>query len=157
MDSTLARLSVNAAFLAEMKEAHADYQECLISLRHLCDTNCGTNLVVSECGQFLHRMRDVFATQCELEETYGYVRVSDSKTRTSQDVEIQQTFAQHRQISLLLMELSERFDGLQYQGTLVREINPFLRDLRSLQALVEQHEATERDLIRSAMSTAKKT
>jgi hypothetical protein len=157
MDSTFARLSVNAAFLAEMKESHAGYQECLISLRDFCDANCSTNRVVSECGQFLHRMRDVFATQCELEETYGYVRVSDSKTRTSQDMEIQQTFAQHRQISLLLMELSERFDGLQYQGTLVRAINPFLRDLRSLQALVEQHEATERDLIRSAMSTAKRT
>jgi hypothetical protein len=157
MPNTVARLSINAAFLAEMKEAHAEYQDCLISLRDFCGANCSNNRIISECGQFLHRIRDVFATQCQLEETYGYVRIFDAKNRTAHDLVVQQTFDQHRAISLILMELSERFDGLQYQGTLAREINAVLLELKSLQALVEQHEGTERDLIRSAMSMSKKT
>jgi hypothetical protein len=157
MSSNVARLSINAAFLAEMKESNVDYQECLQGLRDLCDANCSQSRVIDDGGHLLHRLRDVFATQCELEETYGYVRIFDAKTPTPFDENVQKTFEQHREISLLLMELSEHFDDLQYQGTIAREISSVLEELRHLNARLWQHEDTELDLIRSLMSGAKKS
>ena len=155
MAGTVDRLSINGAFFLEIKESHVDYQVCLGQLVEICDLNCALSRVVSDCGPLLNRMRDAFSTQCQLEETYGYVRAAEIKLLKVDPSVVQKTFNQHRELSLLLMESNERFNNLQYQGTLERELHSFLQDLRHFQSRIELHENTEYELIRVAMSGGK--
>jgi hypothetical protein len=148
------QLTINGAFMIEIKDAHSDYRSALDTLREYCSKECERDRVVRECGIFLHRLRALFATQCQLEETYGYVRIQPGSLHSRSSSDVATVFSQHREISLLLMELSERFDDLQYQGNIRREIDSFMPNLRFLWSRLDNHERTELQLAIQATSKA---
>ncbi len=151
------RYSLNAAFLAEIKEHNALFHVGKAKLNEFCSVDFPKEKFQSECGFFLHQLREAFSRQFDMEETYGYVSLRDPNTASLDVDRVTSCRAEHQMLMVFLQELSERFDGLQYQGTLERELEDFIGDLRAFRAKLMQHETTEQKLIQDFNAGSEET
>ena len=144
-------VTVNAAFLQEIKEVNQELWQRLEEMRHRCQrpiapVNC-RHLV-----ERLSQLRDQLALHFALEEAYGYfddpVEVAPRLSYAAETLR-----SEHRQLYMQLTQIVERAERLLHNeqlATLALWIGP---EFLGFDAALRDHESRENDLIYEAYDT----
>jgi hypothetical protein len=143
-------VTVNAAFLQEIKEVNSELWSLLSDLRHRCQRPIAPGqcrVLIDKLGQF----RDQLALHFSLEEAYGYfedpVDVAPQLSRQAEQLR-----AEHKGLYLELCDLIERAERMFYDSqhaALALWIGP---EFIEFDQRLRQHEEREYDLIQEAYS-----
>jgi hypothetical protein len=141
-------VTVNAAFLQEIKEVNQDLWGLLRDLRHRCQRPIAPGqcrLLIDKLG----KLRDQLALHFSLEEAYGYfddpLDVAPQLCRLAGQLR-----AEHRELYLDFCDLIERSERMLYDeqhAALALWIGP---QFLTLDARLRSHEERENDLIYEA-------
>jgi hypothetical protein len=141
-------VTVNAAFLQEIKEVNQELWQLLRDLRHRCQRP----IAPGQCRLLIDRLgllRDQLALHFSLEEAYGYfddpVDVAPQLGRLAAQLR-----AEHKELYLDFCDLVERAERMFYDeqhAALALWIGPQFLDL---DARLRSHEERENDLIYEA-------
>ncbi|MFO0942814.1 MAG: hypothetical protein U0930_18920 [Pirellulales bacterium] len=148
--STVQCVTINAAFLQEVKEAHSQVWETLYTLRVIAQqatvTDAEIHLWVSKLTEFRRQLSTEFA----LEETYGYIS-STQRQHINVGVDPSVTLKQHRELYLQMLEVCERVEESQYVGTVVRDFRLHVACFQEFDASLSEHERLESLMIREGL------
>ncbi|HEY2416181.1 MAG TPA: hemerythrin domain-containing protein [Pirellulaceae bacterium] len=146
--TTTGTITVNAAFLQEIKEVHHELWDLLGHLRHRCQRP----IAPGSCRQLIDRLcqlRDQLALHFSLEEAYGYfedpIDVAPQLSRAANRLR-----AEHQELYLDLCNLVERSERMFYDeqhAALALWLGPEFLDFDSR---LRSHEERENDLIMEA-------
>ena len=155
-------LLVNSAFLQEIKDSNPDLWHAMHQLRQICESDGSPTQVVRTLVRLLDDLRDQWAMQFALEESYGYVQVPlsrfsidslhDDRLSICEKSELAQS--QHCGLYLKLRDLAEQAEELQYRGVTLEQLNRLLRTCGAFDAAVRQHEHLEQELIESCFNSS---
>ncbi len=148
--ATLTRsLTINAAFLQELKDFNIEYRAGLEQLAQLGSSPSLTREQLATVPQTLKRLRDVAATQYSLEETYGYINgglnvtpQTAERTRTALD--------QHAGIYQAFQHLISTVEDWYFQNLLESNWSSAADQIRALSERLDAHEQLEKELMRRA-------
>jgi hypothetical protein len=143
-------VTVNAAFLEEIKEVNQELWELLGELRHRCQRPVapaqGRHLIDKMC-----RLRDQLALHFSLEEAYGYF--DDPVDVAPQlSTQAQRLRAEHKELYTDLCDLVDRAERMYYDeqyAELALWIGP---EFLAFDERLREHESLEMDLITEAYS-----
>jgi len=146
--TTTGTITVNAAFLQEIKEVNHELWDLLTQLRHRCQRP----IAPGSCRQLIDRLcqlRDQLALHFSLEEAYGYfedpIEVAPQLSRAAGILR-----AEHKELYLDLCDLSERAERMFYDeqyAALALWLGPEFLDF---DRRLRRHEERETDLIMEA-------
>lgn len=138
-------VTVNAAFLQEIKEVNAELWTLLAELRHKCQRP----IAPGQCRLLLDKLcqfRDQLALHFSLEEAYGYfedpIEVAPQLSRAAEQLR-----GEHRGLYLDFCDLVERAERMFYDGehaALALWIGP---QFLELDQRLRRHEERENELI----------
>lgn len=141
-------ITVNAAFLQEIKEVNHELWDLLKSLRHRCQRP----IAPGQCRQLIDKLchfRDQLALHFSLEEAYGYfedpVEVAPQLSRQAEKLR-----GEHKELYLELCDLVERAERMFYDeqhAALALWIGP---EFLELDQRIRSHEERENELIMDA-------
>jgi hypothetical protein len=149
------RLAINAAFLQEIKDSNPDLWHATHRLRQICESDESQIQVVRELVRQLDDLRDRWAMQFALEESYGYIRVPiettypvamESHSRWESD-QAEEVLAQHCTLYLMIRDLAEQAEELQYRGVTAAQLQRLIAQSCAFNAAIVKHEAREHELI----------
>lgn len=146
--TTTGTVTVNAAFLAEIKEVHYELWHLLADLRHRCQRPMAPGqcrLLIDKLGH----LRDQLALRFALEEAYGYfddpLDVAPQLSRRAEQLR-----GEHKGLYLDFCELVDHAERILYEerfAALALWIGP---QFLELDARLRDHEDREKDLIYEA-------
>ena len=148
-------LLVNPAFLQEIKDSNPDLWQAMHQLRQTCDSDEAPAPLLRKLVRLLDDLRDRWAMQFALEESYGYMQIPQARSFLSDQAADRQalfdqaeaTHAQHCGLYLQLSELAEHAEELQYRGVTTDQLRRLIDSSRAFDEAVQQHERCEHDLI----------
>lgn len=147
MSVTTRTLTINAAFLQEIKEDNQRLRELLQELR---EANQARVLALPVVAQFIAQLRDQLATHFALEEAFGYfedpLRIAPHLCDQAEDLR-----NQHGELYARISDLAEQADecSRRPQSAMPEAI---WDELAAFNAALEDHEAQENQLIMSAFN-----
>ena len=149
---------VNSAFLQEIKDSNPDLWHAMHQLRQTCDSEERSAGLLRKMVRLLDDLRDRWAMQFALEESYGYLRVpsepnyacstDDTDLRCKSD-HAASAMSQHCSLYLRLSDLAEHAEELQYRGGTAEQLNSLIEASRSFDQAIRRHERQEQELIES--------
>lgn len=142
---------VNGAFLQEVKESNTSFWAALDRVRAVCVSNNESRLVAQEIVPSLGELRDTFALQISLEETYGYIQSCNPSSRNLA-VQAQTAKRQHCELYMQLVEITEQAEEAQYRGTISRDIAMFVEACEQFIENLNVHEELENNLVEATLS-----
>lgn len=148
--STTQCVTINAAFLQEVKEAHSQVWETLYYLRVIAQQKSVTEADVHQWVSKLTEFRRQLSTEFALEETYGYIS-SSQRQHINVGVDPSVTLKQHRELYLQILEVCERVEESQYVGTVVRDFSLHVACFQEFDAGMSEHERLESLMIREGL------
>ena len=155
--SSTSLMSVNPAFLQEIKDSNLDYFESIRRIRHICHSSDDPPEACRTLVKALDHLRDVVALQFSLEESYGYMIVGDLRDFGTTETPITRQSAachcEHRNLYIQLSELAELAQELQYRGV---EQSTFIDLCSQVSYYADQlmnHERGEAELIQRTLLT----
>ena len=113
VQTTVSQITINAAFLQEIKEVNQELWQLLANLREVC---ASAWMVRQHTGQFidmLAELRDQLALHFALEEAYGYFEQPAFCPPTMSELATQLR-GEHRQLYVLATQLAEAGEQLQF-------------------------------------------
>lgn len=139
-------VTVNAAFLQEIKEVNAELWECIASLRQLCAAPISMRSACASLLAQLEQIRDLLGLQFSLEGAYGYFE-SPADVQLSFCNRADALRTEHSALYQNFVDICDEADTLLRAGRLAEmtTIVPILFD-RFFHAL-ESHERRECELI----------
>ena len=141
-----ATVTVNAAFLQEIKEVHQELWDLLDEVRHLTARPISLRSQCRKVVEMLSQLRDQLALHFALEEAYGYfddpVAVAPRLCEAADSLR-----AEHGELYLLICELAEQAESWQRSGRLASLATHVSRDFQQFDRRLQIHEARENDLI----------
>ncbi len=141
---------VNAAFLQEVKDSNLRLWSVLHELRDLQIGFSETRQLTRELVLLLSELRDAFALEISLEETYGFIEgAARVSSLGSPDARLSKVH--HRELYLQLNELCEKVEEAQYRGTIGRDMQIYLDEFERFDVAFRAHEDFEMELIRCAL------
>jgi hypothetical protein len=146
-DSSQGCVTINAAFLQEIKEANCQVWEKLHQLRTLIGFRTVDSETVNKWVQSLTEFRKLLSLEFSLEETYGYVGNSKCQHIVS-EISPADALRQHRELYLYLLEICEKVEESQYVGTICREFERHVRAFQEFDGMLSEHERIESQMIR---------
>ena len=153
--SSTTLLSVNPAFLQEIKDSNPDYWESIKSIQHICHSHDDPTAVCRSLVKGLDDLRDKVALQFSLEESYGYIVVGDRRdfgaNPTPTTEKTARTHAEHRALYIRLSELAELAEELQYRGVVFSSLLSLAEQVSEFVEQLNQHERDEAHLIESML------
>ncbi len=155
-------LTINPAFLQEIKDNNPDLWHTLHQIRYLCDEAGDTvKMEVNESSQpskhdaaklligLLVQLRELLSLQFALEESYGYIECSHAvDSRISNEAELAR--GQHYRLYLQISDLCEMAQQLQYSGFAMIHFQQLIDETQAFDEILQQHERDESNLIRLA-------
>jgi hypothetical protein len=142
-------LTVNPAFLQEIKDSNLNLWKVLEQLVTLCSSPEDRGQKLRQLVPLLGEVRDLLALQFALEETYGYMEVPSSIAPVNSHL-MQDIRSQHCSLYLMINELTEQAEELQYRGVdgdKVSQVNRLIDDVHQFELRFRDHERMEQDLI----------
>jgi hypothetical protein len=143
--ATTATLTVNAAFLQEIKEVNQELWQLLADLRHRCQRPIAPGqcrLLIDRLGQ----LRDQLALHFALEEAYGYfedpVDVAPQLSRAAERLR-----DEHKTLYIDFCDLAERAERMYYDEQHAAFALSFGPQFLELDARLRSHEERENELI----------
>lgn len=139
-------VTLNAAFLQEIKEVHEDLWHLLAEYR----TECGERYLAPERVRWFvdtaGQLRDQLAFHFALEEAYGYFEapqeVAPQLSAAASDLR-----EEHDGLYLRICQLAERVDELHRAGRLRASFDRVAMEFLAFDDQLREHEARENDLI----------
>lgn len=152
---------VNAAFLQEIKDSNPNLWHFVHELRASCDgavesSDTKPQTQIREFARTLDELRDLVSLQFALEESYGYLKIQVSASgfglpEQVQDAQwqamIQQAIAQHSRLYLMLSDLVEQAEELQYRGCDRACVSQFVNKVAEFTRDLSRHERLEAELV----------
>ena len=139
-------LTVNPAFLQEIKDSNPDLWDTVHQLRQTCECRQDAAVTARMLARLLDGLRDHLALQFSLEESYGYMEVADPASELTAEMATQ-TQAQHCSLYLRLSELAEQAEELQYRGVEPIQLRKLVQSTLEFDSQLRQHEQIEHELI----------
>jgi hypothetical protein len=154
-----ALLSVNPAFLQEIKDSNPDYWESVKRLQHICHSHDDPTVQCRNFVKELDHLRDTIALQFSLEESYGYIAIGDRRDLSASELPISekttQTLAEHPGLYMSLSELTEWAEELQYRGVEFRTLRELNQRVMDFILQLQAHERDEAELIEVTLASLK--
>ena len=142
-------LTVNPAFLQEIKDSHPDLWHTVHEVRQVCHSEGEPAHLARALIRLLGQLRDHLALQFALEESYGYIECPGViEKRVCEYADIAR--GQHFRLFLQLTDLCELAEELEYRGFAESEVQRLIEDTLGFDAAFMQHERSEDDLIELA-------
>jgi len=139
-------LTVNPAFLQEIKDSNPDLWDTVGQLRQLCEGDQEPAATARGLARLLDTLRDDLALQFSLEESYGYLEVAGDSPGVLGELATE-THAQHCSLYLRLSELAEQAEELQYRGVEPTQLRQLVKSAQDFDAELRKHEQSENELI----------
>tara|TARA_R110002167_G_scaffold39115_1_gene121056 strand:- start:350 stop:832 length:483 start_codon:yes stop_codon:yes gene_type:complete len=143
-------LVVNPAFLQEIKDSHPDFWHTLHRVRQICECVEEPSQVTRDLVRWLNDLRDQMALQFALEESYGYIEVAPEFSSFKANA-AEKTLAQHCSLYLLLSELIEKAEELQYRGAIASYVRELVDQTQAFDKKLREHEQAENALIEDSL------
>ncbi len=144
-------VTINAAFLQEIKDVHQLLWETLASLRELSEQPDSSNGFLREFAKLLNNLRDQLALHFSLEEAYGYFDDPvDVAPHVSQRAETLR--GQHQELYVCACELVERVERA-YDGRKLADATLLAGAYREFHRQIVEHEEAESELIQEAYAS----
>jgi hypothetical protein len=160
-------VAVNPAFLEEIKDSNATLWKQLSLLHETCNAREARPIVLHRLEDLLNEIRDLLALQFALEESYGYIEIpagspapspttsasalTSSPHTASQRLALQnsaeQVRAQHCPLYLMVSELAEKAEELQYRGWVADKAAQLVGEIKQFELQLQDHERAERLLL----------
>lgn len=143
-------LTVNPAFLQEIKDGNPELWQSLHRLRQLTTSADDPFRLSCRLVRALDELRERVAFQFSLEESYGYIEIPSTVATSELSRRIQTIRRQHFALFLQLSELCERAEEIQYRGAASYEIRSLLDAARQFDEDYRRHETLECELIEAS-------
>jgi predicted ATPase len=141
-------ITINAAFLQEIKEDHRELREVLVRVKeHLTQNSLASS--TRPLLEMLHSLRDRLAMHFALEEAYGYYEdaISVAPQLSSR---AEQLRGEHTHLFLQVQQLVEDAEQVLYHETNPKQLNGMPAKFGEFMAQFETHEHRECALIHEA-------
>ena len=139
-------LTVNPAFLQEIKDSNPDLWDTVHQVRQTCQCEEEPARTARSLARLLDGLRDHLALQFSLEESYGYMEVPQSPSSVNSEL-ANRAHSQHCALYLRLSELAEQAEELQYRGVELTQLRKLVQSTQAFDAALREHEQTEHELI----------
>jgi len=141
-------LTVNPAFLQEIKDSNPDLWDSVDQLSNIDQTADEPTPVLRMLVRLLDDLRDKLALQFSLEESYGYIEVPASAySGVTGDLAVRAQ-SQHGTLYLRLNDLAEQAEELQYRGVESQRLRELIASTVEYHSDLHAHELLEKELIR---------
>ena len=140
--------AINAAFLQEVKESHAELWDLLHRLRLATEQGMQLSIEANRWVMLLDEVRERLASEFSLEETYGYLSQAGRAACRTDATTLR---GQHAELYVQLSELCERAEEAQYRGTIIRDFPEFAAEFRRFDQALQRHEQAEAAAIRMGL------
>jgi hypothetical protein len=144
-----ATITINPAFLQEIKDSNLQLWHTLHEVRQLCHAELATIAISKRLVPLLDELRDHLALQFALEDAYGYFS-GPSQVDAIIAARAASIKEQHCQLYLELSELCENAEELQYRGITSHELAAIISQTLVFDRRLQQHERDESQLIEAA-------
>jgi hypothetical protein len=142
-------LTVNAAFLREIKEDNRRLRELFDQTAEMCRRPCRGTRAVRQIVDHFWELRDQLALHFTLEDAYGYFEDALMESpRLSGEAE--RLHAQHESLFLEMCQLVDLAEEVLYHERHESEGSSVTAGFHAFQARFERHERAENELIRAA-------
>jgi len=139
-------LTINAAFLQEIKEVNEDLWRLLEQCRELCWEEPGVRSSARQLPDILAQLRDQLAMHFALEEAYGYfedpVSVAPHLNATAGKLR-----DEHSALYSAICAVLEFVEAEFYAGKLAEAAPQVVKQFRDFYERLQSHEAKENELI----------
>jgi hypothetical protein len=141
-------LTVNAAFLQEIKDCNHELWLTVHAVRQLCDSDEPRGRIARQLVRLLDNFRDQLAMQFALEESYGYMACGpEVAPAPSISERAKRLCEQHCALYLRLTELCEQAEELQYSGMATARAAELIAHACDFERRLREHEQAEAELI----------
>ncbi|MDA8743951.1 hypothetical protein N9N28_04885 [Rubripirellula amarantea] len=151
VSSSPSLLSVNPAFLQEIKDSNPAYWNAFRRLPVVCDCHGEPLQVCRSLSRTLDDLRDAAALQFSLEESYGYITLAEPSEHQIKGVRLgelaERAQREHRLLYLQLTELAEQAEELQYRGVEQNGLRELIQSAAMFESQLAAHERSENVLI----------
>ena len=139
-------VTVNAAFLQEIKEVNQDLWRLLADVRRMCDSPATIDSAPRRFFGLVEELRDHLALHFALEEAYGYfedpIDVAPHLCRQANELR-----SEHHELYLMIVDLSEACELLTQPARVVGAVLKAVGLFQSFDRRFKKHESRENDLI----------
>jgi len=146
---------INTAFLEEIKDSNSSLWNQLAMLHEACKSHEIRSALLHKLVALLNDLRDALAFQFALEESYGYFEVPTSMS-TDLSPSIEHVRAQHCALYLMISELAERAEELQYRGWDADHVDELVGQVNLFELQLRDHEQSERQLIDASRTVTRR-
>ena len=140
------KVTINAAFLEEVKIIHKELWQLLEETLSMCFYHQRSFKWQTRFVECLDGLRDLFAMQFALEEGYGYfddpVFVEANTAARAADL-----MNDHGQLYLEISSISDWVDDLRHHGQLANQMSKVQTRFRAFYDQIQTHEKKEQELI----------
>jgi hemerythrin-like domain-containing protein len=144
-----ASVTINAAFLQEIKEVHQDLWQSLRDARTAASRVIESSADWRKLAAFLGKFRDQIALHFALEEAYGYFEDPlDVAPRLCRRAEALR--AEHADLYAKICRVVDRAEQLQYSGADADASQQVAEELKTFLDQFESHETRENELVLEA-------
>lgn len=139
-------VTVNAAFLQEIKEVNHDLWRLLADVRRMCNSPATIDSAPRRFFGLIEELRDHLALHFALEEAYGYfedpIDVAPRLCRQANELR-----AEHHELYLMMVDLSETSELLTQPRFVIGAVLKVVGQFQSFDQRLQRHESRENDLI----------
>ncbi|MBC8351634.1 MAG: hemerythrin domain-containing protein [Planctomycetes bacterium] len=139
-------VTVNAAFLQEIKEVNQDLWRLLADVRRMCDSPATIDSAPRRFLGLVEALRDDLALHFALEEAYGYfedpIDVAPRLCRQANALR-----AEHHELYLMIVDLSDASELLTQPGFLIGAVLKAVSQFQLFDQRLKRHESLENELI----------
>jgi hypothetical protein len=148
VQTTVSQVTVNAAFLQEIKEVNQELWQLLSNIREVCSSVWMVRQHTGQLVDMLTDLRDQLALHFALEEAYGYFEHPAPAPPLTSDLACRLR-AEHRRLYLLSSQLAESGEQLQFDGNFAEIVTTLPIRFEQLDQELMLHESRENELIMS--------
>jgi hypothetical protein len=142
-------VSINAAFLQEIKDDHHELRQLMHHTAAMLSRPAWMKIEFDRLVDLFAKLRDQVAMHFSLEEAFGYfedaISVAPHLSRRAESLR-----AQHFQLYSDLSRLAERAESFLYHETAADEVACLAEDYQRFTASFHDHESRESELITEA-------
>ena len=139
-------VTVNAAFLQEIKEVNQDLWRVVADVRRMCDAPETIDSAPRRFFGLVEELRDHLALHFSLEEAYGYfedpVEVAPRLCRLANELR-----AEHHELYLKVVAFSEKAESLTQPDRVIGAVLAAVKEFKAFDERFKRHEARENELI----------
>ena len=146
ISTTTSTITVNRAFLQEIKEVNQELWEILASVRYSCSRPISIRTQSRPFVEQLAELRDQLALHFALEEAYGYFEdpawVAPQLCQTAEQLR-----SEHGELYVQITDLVEKAELYHRKGMVASLITEIVADFEAFDEAFQTHEDREQEMI----------